>query len=179
MDKAERDRLIAAYGEGPSLLKAAWESVPEDARMWRPALADWSAHEIVIHCADSETYAATRIRLLAAEADPVIVGYDQDAWVGAFTYDNLPADVALTVIEAVRALTLRVIEALGEDDVGTRRNAYRIRALHCRGLAAHLRRPPARPCRPDSGECRAMECKLLIARNNPMTMERDHTACER
>jgi hypothetical protein len=115
MDKAERDRQIAAYGEGPAVLRSAWDTVPVDARMWSPTAADWSAHEIVIHCADSETYAATRIRLLAAEPQPVIVGYDQEAWVRAFQYDRLPVDAALAVIASVRALTLQVIEGFGDE----------------------------------------------------------------
>ena len=62
----ERATLISEYERGVALLRGAWENVPEDGEKWRPAPDKWSAHEVVIHCADSETYAATRVRLLLA-----------------------------------------------------------------------------------------------------------------
>lgn len=114
MDEGETSKLIERYGAGPTLLRAAWDQCPEDARTWKPSESDWSAHEIVIHCADSEAYAAIRIRLLAAEPDPLIVGYDQDLWARTFTYQTLPVDLAFDVIKAVRASTLHLIQTFDE-----------------------------------------------------------------
>ena len=51
-----------------------------------PGAGKWSVHEVVVHCADSETNAALRIRYLIAEKEPLIVGYDQDAWARVFDY---------------------------------------------------------------------------------------------
>jgi len=115
LDNDTRTQLIQRYLAGPSLLEEAWHAVPEPARRWRPATDSWSAHEIVVHCADSETSAATRIRLLVADLSPVIVGYDQDAWVDAFGYHDLPVDLALDVIRTTRMLTGIVIARLTED----------------------------------------------------------------
>ena len=112
----EREALIREYERGPLLLRTAWESVPAEARQWRPAPDKWSSHEVVIHCADSETYAATRIRLVAAEKDPLIVAYDQDAWARVYNYHGQSADQALRTIEAVRAGTLAILRALSEAD---------------------------------------------------------------
>ena len=80
------DELIRRYAEGPALVRVAWENVPADVRQWRPGPGKWSAHEVVIHCADSETNAAMRLRYLLAEKEPVLVGYDQDAWARALGY---------------------------------------------------------------------------------------------
>lgn len=110
MDSQIRSQLILQYGAGADALQAAWTSSPPEARAWKPSSDAWSAHEIVIHCADSETFAATRIRLLAAEPRPLIVGYDQDAWADAFDYANLPADLAFATIAAVRASTFDLIQ---------------------------------------------------------------------
>src|SRR3989475_8505767 len=44
---------------------------------------------------DSETNAHMRLRYLVAEADPVIVGYDQDQWALAFDYHAHPLEPAL------------------------------------------------------------------------------------
>jgi hypothetical protein len=81
---------------------------------WRPRPGEWSAHEIVVHCADSETNSYVRVRFLAAEPEPVLQGYDQDHWARTFDYHTLPADVAMAVVEAVRASTTALIRALPE-----------------------------------------------------------------
>jgi len=112
----QREALIVEYEKGAVMLRTAWEDVPEDAEKWRPAPDKWSAHEVVIHCADSETYAATRLRLLVAEAEPVIVGYDQDAWAKIFNYHAQSTDRALRTIDAVRTATLPILRSLTEAD---------------------------------------------------------------
>lgn len=111
---AEREQLITRYAEGAALLRAAWEKVPVDARKWRPAPGEWSAHEVVCHCADSETTAAARIRYLVAEKEPVIVGYDQDHWARALDYHAHPAEVALSTVAAVRADTAALLPRLSD-----------------------------------------------------------------
>ena len=78
LDRSEREALIDRYAEGPSRLKAALAKVPAGALQWRPKAGEWSAHEVVVHCADSETNGTARIRYLAAE----LVQYLEVAHVG-------------------------------------------------------------------------------------------------
>jgi hypothetical protein len=115
LSKEERAALARRYEDGPRRLKEAWEKVPEEARKWRPAPGKWSAHEVVCHCADSEANAALRIRYLVAERDPLIVGYDQDAWARALDYDSHPAEPALATVAAVRAHTVALLHRLPEE----------------------------------------------------------------
>jgi hypothetical protein len=112
----QRAPLIAEYERGISVLRTAWEQVPEDAEKWRPAPDKWSSHEVIVHCADSETYAYIRIRLLVGEKEPVIVGYDQDAWASRFNYHGQSTDRALRTIDAVRAATLPILHSMTEED---------------------------------------------------------------
>jgi len=112
MDAAERDDRIRRYEEGPARLAQALAKVPEAARKWRPAPGRWSAHEIVCHCADSETNAALRIRYLVAEPAPTILGYDQDAWAARLDYHAHPVEPALRTVEAVRAHTVALLRRL-------------------------------------------------------------------
>jgi hypothetical protein len=112
--KPEREALIRRYEEGPARLRAAWESVPPEARKWRPAEGKWSAHEVVCHAADSETNAAARIRYLTAETSPVIVGYDQAHWAKVFDYHAAPLEPAMATVEAVRANTAALLRRLPE-----------------------------------------------------------------
>ena len=116
MTPAERRDLITRYANGPELLRAALAEVPEAAMQWRPAPGKWSVHEVIIHCADSESNAHGRIRTLVAEPDPKILGYDQDLWAKVFDYHSRPLGPALVTIEAVRANTVPILESLTEKD---------------------------------------------------------------
>jgi len=108
----DRAALIAQYADGPRRLRQAFGGVPAEARQWRPAPAEWSAHEVVVHCADSETHAASRIRILLSSEDPLIQGYDEAAWARDLGYHAHPIDLALAVVDAVRANTTILLRRL-------------------------------------------------------------------
>ncbi|MGH7732447.1 MAG: DinB family protein, partial [Gemmatimonadales bacterium] len=112
MTPTERRTLIRQYAAGPAKIKAALSQVPTEALQWRPGPGKWSAHEIVIHCADSEVQAHTRVRALLADADPVIHAYDQDRWAVELDYHQRPLAPALATIDAVRANTVPLLESL-------------------------------------------------------------------
>jgi hypothetical protein len=101
----KRSDLIRRYEEGPTRLEAALAKVPKEALRFRPGPGKWSAHEIVCHCADSETIAAGRIRFLLAEAEPLILGYDQARWAERLDYHAMPLEPALAAVRAVRQHT--------------------------------------------------------------------------
>ena len=112
---AERERLIQQYADGPSRLKGALAKVTEEARKWQPAPGEWSVHEVVCHCADSETNAAARIRYVVAEKDPLVLGYDENAWAVRLDYHAHPLDIALATVGAVRANTVALIRRLPDE----------------------------------------------------------------
>ena len=112
MTTSEREALIRKYEVGPNVLNAALAAVPDEARLFRPTPRDWSVHEIVLHCGDSETMASSRIRMVAAEPKPLIVGYDQEQWAVRFDYHALPLEPALAAIEATRANTAALLRTL-------------------------------------------------------------------
>jgi hypothetical protein len=115
LSRAEREALFRRYADGPTRLKTALATVPAEALQWRPKPGEWSAHEVVVHCADSETNAAARIRYLAAETAPVIQGYDEAEWARRFNYHDHPVEPALAVVEAVRANTAALIRRMPEE----------------------------------------------------------------
>jgi len=116
LSSAERAALIDRYERGPALLKAALAKIPTDALQWRPAPGRWSAHEVIVHCADAETNGHSRIRYIFAETTPVIQGYDQTRWAGALDYHQLPLEPALATVEAVRANTLPLLRRATDAD---------------------------------------------------------------
>jgi hypothetical protein len=138
----DREELIRQYADGPRLLRTALAKVPAEAMQWRPAPGKWSVHEIIVHCADSETNAHMRIRYLVAEPDPVILGYDQDRWAVVFDYHAHPIEPALAAIDAARANTvplLRRLAATAWDRTGrhSESGAYDVRTW-LRTYAEHL-----------------------------------------
>jgi DinB family protein len=115
LDPKERATLIQQFADGPARLRAALAKVPGDAMQWRPKPGEWSAHEVVCHCADSETNSYARIRYLAAEKEPTIVGYQQDEWARVFDYHTRPLAPALAIVDAVRASTAALIRSFSDD----------------------------------------------------------------
>jgi hypothetical protein len=111
----DRNRRIEQYASAPKRLREALASVPMEAMKWRPEPGEFSVHEIVCHCADSETNAYSRIRYLLTEEKPVIVGYDPDVWALEFDYEKHPLDAALATVEAVRGNTAPIIRRLPDE----------------------------------------------------------------
>ncbi len=115
LGKTERAGLINRYANGPALLRRAFAKVPPAALKWRPAPGEWSAHEVVCHCADSETNSYARIRVLVAETQPTILGYNQERWAMTLDYHNHPTGPALATVDAVRANTAALIRRLPDE----------------------------------------------------------------
>ena len=111
-------------------------------RKWRPEPNEFSVHEIIVHCADSETNSHGRIRYLMTEDNATIIGYDPPVWAQAFDYLNHPLDAAMLTVEAVRANTVPILRrATGEQwsHAGTHTESGRysaedwlqVYAVHC------------------------------------------------
>ena len=79
----------------------------------------WSARQVVHHLADSETQSYSRLRRLVAETDPVIQGYDEEAWAQCETlgYTELPIEGSLRVFSAVRDACAVIIDRLSPADL--------------------------------------------------------------
>lgn len=148
---SERSAYLDRFEAGPAHLLQAWSECPAEARQWRPAEGKWSAHEVVVHCADSEAYGHTRIRLVLGEAEPLIVGYDENVWARTFDYHAHDVALAFRTIEAVRANTAACLRRLPESAWGrTGRHSHsgvytdsdwlRIYAEHLEVHAAQIRR---------------------------------------
>jgi len=118
LSTAERNAFLKRYEAGAALLRTAWSKVPAAARQWRPAAGKWSAHEVIVHCADSEAYGHTRIRLVLAEKQPLIVGYDENVWAKVYDYHAHDPELALRTIEAVRVNTAALLRRLPDSAFG-------------------------------------------------------------
>src|SRR5580765_1096972 len=115
LPSSDRSVLLDRLAAGAHKISAAWRDLPPAARAWRPGPAPWPAHEILSHCADAEANSYARIRFLVAEVKPVIRAFDENRWAQAVDYHALPAETALSVVEALRAHTDALVRRLPED----------------------------------------------------------------
>ena len=151
MSHDEREALIEEYARGPERIREALARVPKAALSWRPEAGKWSVHEVVVHCADSETNAALRIRTLIAEKEPLIVGYDQDAWTRVLDYQAQPLEDSLAATSTARGRTVPLLRRLTdaewrkegrhtESGRYTAEDWLRIYAAHLKGHAKQIER---------------------------------------
>jgi DinB superfamily len=81
----------------------------DEAMVRRPeAPGKWSAIEVIQHLADTEVVLAWRTRQVLTVDQPLIQGYDQDAWARTLGYATMPLDVTLAQLRGVRAANLRL-----------------------------------------------------------------------
>jgi len=147
----ERHELIARYAAGYDEVQAALADFPASQLMAHPIPGKWSAAEIVHHLADSEMNSAIRLRKLLCEDNAQVQGYDQDFYATRLRYNGRDIAPALLSLQASRATSLQILDALNDSDwqrVGTHSEsgAYsmedwlRIYAAHAHDHADQIRR---------------------------------------
>jgi hypothetical protein len=112
MTPEDRTRLIDQYAAGPAVVAEALAGFPADQLTAHPIPGKWSAAEIAHHLADSEGFAAGRIRTLVAEDHPAIRAFDQEAYARALRYNARDIAPALDTLRAVRAGTAQLLRTL-------------------------------------------------------------------
>ena len=110
MDQEQREALIEKYIAGYDQVVAALEGADLDAR---EAPGEWSPREVIHHLADSEMTSAMRVRRLVVEDNPLIQGYDQDAFAATLFYDR-PIEASLAAFKAARDTTAEIITRLSD-----------------------------------------------------------------
>jgi len=150
----DRTKLIAQYAQGhQAILDALAGSTPEELDA-HPA-DGWSPREIVHHLADSEMTSAIRLRRLLVEDQPVINGYDEEAFAKQLHYADRPVEAALDALSAARRTSLELLERMSEADwqrAGTHSESgpytaedwLQIYAAHAHDHADQIRRARAR-----------------------------------
>ena len=151
MTKEERQELIAQYAAGYDEVTKSLEGFSDDSLVAHPLPGKWSACEIVQHLADSEMTSAIRLRLLLVEDNPVIHGYDQDAFATRLSYNRRDIAPALEAFRAARATTAQVLAMMTDEDWQregqhtesgryTTEDWLKIYAAHAHNHAAQIRR---------------------------------------
>ena len=117
MDEERRRALIEQYADGYRVVTEALAGISEAELDAREAPGEWSPRAVVHHLADSEMTSAIRLRLLLAEEQPAIRGYDQEEFARRLWYDR-PIAASLATFEAARRTTAELLRLMSEADWG-------------------------------------------------------------
>src|SRR5438034_5715330 len=116
MTSEDRQQMISTYKAGYEEVLQSLKDFPEQSLTAHPIDGKWSAAEIVHHLADSETTSAIRLRRLLVEDNPLIQGYDQDAFAARLNYNNRAIGPALDAFRSARATTAQLLDSMSDDD---------------------------------------------------------------
>jgi hypothetical protein len=115
MNASERNEKIDLYGMGFDMLVEVLKDIPREMWQFKPALTEWSIHEVILHLADSESNAALRARMLIVEPGGTLMAYDQDAWAVALNYHEQDLQDALDIVRLARKTTYELLKKQPDD----------------------------------------------------------------
>lgn len=107
----DRDPLVVQANLVADLRTAV--SGLSDAELHRPeAPGKWSIYDVVRHLADSEVAIGWRLRMVIAQDEPTIVGFDQDAWSAHLAPAYPDTRTMIEQIAVLRDAHLRLLRSL-------------------------------------------------------------------
>jgi uncharacterized damage-inducible protein DinB len=109
MNRAQR---LQEYKDGYSRLQATLANLPPAMWHYKPAEAEWSVHEILLHLADSEVHAYLRCRTILAEPGATLMSYDEHQWSVVLKYASQDVHEALMLIALIRRLTGALLDKI-------------------------------------------------------------------
>ncbi len=108
-------QIIDQYEKGGEKLRYAISGMSREDVTWMPTdpvLGRWSIQEVVIHCMDSDLISTDRMKRLAAEENPLLIGYDENKFSRALHYHDQSMEDAITVLDLNRRNFARVLRKL-------------------------------------------------------------------
>ncbi|MFF0826471.1 DinB family protein [Brevibacillus sp. NPDC003359] len=106
---------IEEYIRGYSMLREAIEGLTEDELRFKQGPDKWSIHQILIHVTDSEILSTHRLKKVLAEEEPLLISFDQRAWVDNLAYDLLDREQYLQLFQMLRCSMQTILETLTSD----------------------------------------------------------------
>ena len=79
-----------------------------------PAPGKWTIRQIMAHLADAELVGAHRLRLVIAEDNPTLTGFDQEAWTRNLDYSRRKPTQSLDTFRRLRAENYELLKELPE-----------------------------------------------------------------
>jgi hypothetical protein len=103
---------LAIQSATPQKIARLLKGVPKSKLRKRPQPAKWSAHEIMVHLADTEIVYGSRVRMILGQPGVTIIGFDQDIWVTNLNYGRRDTATALAQFTAMRKANIDLLKAV-------------------------------------------------------------------
>jgi hypothetical protein len=104
--------LIERYAAGADVLGKSIQGLDRGELLAFPVAGTWSIQQIVLHMMDSDLIASDRMKRVAAEDHPTLVGYNETAFAKTLAYDHIPAQDACEVFRLNRRITAELLRRL-------------------------------------------------------------------
>jgi DinB superfamily len=110
--------LIDQYESGPSRLRQAIAGLGRSELTWKPPaeanIGLWSIQQVVIHLLDSDLIGIDRMKRIAAEVNPLLIGYNETLFANSLFYEDQSVEDACTILELARRMFAGVLRKLPE-----------------------------------------------------------------
>jgi uncharacterized damage-inducible protein DinB len=108
--------IIDQFETGGVKLKKAIDGLSRDELLWIPAagagVGAWSIQQIIIHMLDSDLIWSSRMKLIIAEDNPTILGYDESKFAAKLFYQDQDAQSAIALFGLNRQQFSKVLRKL-------------------------------------------------------------------
>jgi len=105
---------LERFRRGAEVLAIALTGAAGEEIDFSPAPGKWTIRQIMAHIADAELVGAHRLRLVIAEDNPVLTGFDQDAWTRNLDYARRKPTQSLETFRRLRAENYDLLKDLPE-----------------------------------------------------------------
>jgi uncharacterized damage-inducible protein DinB len=103
---------ITTYEAGVARLREACGGLSDSQLNTRIAPGTWSIQEVVVHLLDSDLIATHRMRRIAAEHLPLLVSYDENAFIANLPAERIDFATAIELFEVHRRYTAQWLRTL-------------------------------------------------------------------
>jgi uncharacterized damage-inducible protein DinB len=103
---------IASYESGPAKLRAACAGLTDAQLNTRIGPGEWSIMENAVHLLDSDLASTHRKRRIVAEENPLLIAYDENAFIARLPSAQANIAEVLDTFEANRRFTARWLRTL-------------------------------------------------------------------
>jgi len=115
MNDANTQR-IDRYAAGAARLREAVRGLTDAQLDALPIPGTWSIRTIVVHLMHAEIFLVARMLQTAAEENPTVMNFDENAFLARLHYESIAVEPALATIDALRATTTKTLRTLDDAD---------------------------------------------------------------
>jgi uncharacterized damage-inducible protein DinB len=104
--------LIERYADGADAMFKAIEGLSQNELNAHPGPGEWSIRQIVLHMMDSDLIGADRMKRVAAEDHPTLIGYNETLFANTLYGDDLDVTLASDIFAKNRRMTAAMLRRL-------------------------------------------------------------------